>query len=393
MTTPPLAARRAVLTIFFVNGATIASWVPHIPLVKEKLGLSEGLLGLALLGVAVGAVFSLTLSGWLIARFGSRAVTSVSTLAFRLALPLPVLAPSFSLLVLALVFFGLCNGAMDVAMNTQAVAVEERYSKPIMSSFHGFFSLGGLVGAGVGGLVLAVGVSPYFHVGVAALVLGISGAFALNELLPKRAEVASDSPAFALPEGSLLGLGLLAFIVFAGEGAMADWSAVYLSSSLGTSAGFAAAGFAVFSLMMATGRLTGDYVVARLGPSLTVRLGSAVAGLGLGLSLLVGEPLAAIIGFGCVGLGLANLVPVFFSAAGRTPGVAPGTGIAAVATLGYLGWLVGPPLIGFAAEVVTLAGALGLVAGAFGFVTVAARLVRVTQKPVGGSSTVEAKFR
>ena len=384
------AARFAVHTIFFVNGATIASWVPHIPLVKEKLGLSEGLLGLALLGVAVGAVISLTLSGWLIARFGSRAVTSVSTLAFCLALPLPVLAPSFSLLVFALVFFGLCNGAMDVAMNTQAVAVEERYGKPIMSSFHGFFSLGGLFGAGVGGLVLAGGVDPYFHVGVAALALGILGAYALDKLLPKGTEVASDSPTFALPKGSLLGLGLLAFIVFAGEGAMADWSAVYLSS-LGTSAGFAAAGFAVFSLMMATGRLTGDYVVARLGPSLTVRLGSAVAGLGLGLSLLVGEPLAAVIGFGCVGLGLANLVPVFFSAAGRTPGIAPGTGIAAVATLGYLGWLVGPPLIGFAAEVITLAGALGLVAGTFGLVTVGAQLVRVAQKPAAGSRTVEAK--
>lgn len=160
---PPKAARRAVLAIFFVNGATIASWVPHIPLVQEKLGLSEGLLGLALLGVAVGAVFSLTLSGWLIARFGSRAVTCASTVAFCLALPLPVLAPTFTLLVLALVFFGLCNGAMDVAMNTQAVAVEERYDKPIMSSFHGFFSLGGLFGASVGGLILESGVNPSLH--------------------------------------------------------------------------------------------------------------------------------------------------------------------------------------------------------------------------------------
>ena len=143
MTSSLRAARLAVLTIFFVNGATIASWVPHIPLVQEKLDLSEGLLGLALLGVAAGAVVSLTLSGWLIARFGSRAVTSVSTVAFCFSLPLPVLAPNLALLILALVFFGLCNGAMDVAMNTQAVAVEEHYSKSIMSSFHGFFSLGG----------------------------------------------------------------------------------------------------------------------------------------------------------------------------------------------------------------------------------------------------------
>ena len=376
MTSQPRAARFAVLTIFFVNGATIASWVPHIPLVQEKLGLSEGLLGLALLGVALGAVFSLTLSGWLIARFGSRAVTSVSTVAFCLSLPPLVLAPSFTLLVLALIFFGLCNGAMDVAMNTQAVAVEGRYGKPIMSSFHGFFSLGGLFGAGVGGLVLGGGVSPVVHTTSASLLFLVAGAFALRYLLPKSAEStdAAEGPAFVLPRGSLLGLGLLAFVVFVGEGAMADWSAVYLRNSLGTSTGLAAAGFAAFSLMMATGRLTGDAIVKRLGPTLTVRLGALVAGAGLGLSLLIGQPLAAIIGFGCVGLGLANLIPVFFSAAGRTKGVAPGTGIAAVATLGYLGWLAGPPLIGFAAELVTLAGALGLVALALMSVSVFARL-------------------
>ncbi len=392
MTSRPKAARLAVLTIFFVNGATIASWVPHIPLVQEKLALSEGLLGLALLGVALGAVFSLTLSGWLIAHFGSRAVTRVSTVAFCLSLPPLVLAPSFALLVLSLIFFGLCNGAMDVAMNTQAVAVEERYDKPIMSSFHGFFSLGGLFGAGIGGLVLESGVSPIVHMTSASLIFLSAGALALRYLLPKSAEGStSEGPAFVLPKGSLLGLGLLAFVVFVGEGAMADWSAVYLRNTLGTSTGLAAAGFASFSLMMAVGRLTGDVVVKRLGPSMTVRFGSLVAGIGLGLSLLIGQPLAAIVGFGCVGLGLANLVPVFFSAAGRTPGVSPGTGIAAVATLGYLGWLAGPPLIGFAAELVTLAGALGLVAVALGLVTVFARLVSAGQGDLSPESNAIAE--
>ena len=392
MTSSLKAARLAVLTIFFVNGATIASWVPHIPLVQEKLDLSEGLLGLALLGVAAGAVVSLTLSGWLIARFGSRAVTSVSTVAFCFSLPLPVLAPNLALLMLALVFFGLCNGAMDVAMNTQAVAVEEHYGKPIMSSFHGFFSLGGLFGAGTGGLILASGVSSRLHVVGAALLFLIVGVFALRYLLPKQAENSdsAEGPAFMLPKGSLLGLGLLAFVVFVGEGSMADWSAVYLRNTLGSSTGLAAAGFAAFSLMMALGRLTGDYIVGRLGPTMTVRLGSLIAGTGLGLSLLIAQPLAAIIGFGCVGLGLANLVPILFSAAGRTPGVAPGTGIAAVATLGYLGWLAGPPIIGFTAELVTLAGALGLVAVALGLVTVFARLVRPGKAGQGGSSPKNA---
>ena len=371
----PRAARLAVLTIFFVNGATIASWVPHIPLVQEKLGLSDGLLGLALLGVAVGAVLSLTLSGWLIARFSSRTLVSVSAVAFCVALPLPVFAPNFGLLVAALVFFGLCNGAMDVSMNTQAVIVEERYGKPIMSSFHGLFSLGGLVGAGLGGLALSSGVSPPLHVVIAALVFGVLGVSVLSKLLPDAAKTTAEGPAFVLPKGSLLGLGLLAFVVFVGEGSMADWSAVYLRNVLGTGAGLAAAGFAAFSLMMALGRLSGDRLVGWLGPVATVRLGAAVAGVGLGLSLLFGNPLAAIVGFGCVGLGLANLVPVLFSAAGRTPGVAPGTGIAAVATLGYLGWLAGPPVIGLLAELITLAGALGVVAVALGLVVAFARLV------------------
>lgn len=208
---------------------------------------------------------------------------------------------------------------------------------------------------------------------------GVAGAAALHALLPKRLEAVSEGPVFVLPRGSLLGLGVLAFIVFMGEGAVADWSAVYLRNVFGTSAGFAAAGFAAFSLMMALGRLTGDYVVGRLGLAVTVRLGSTVARVGLGFSLLTGQPLAAVIGFGCVGLGPANLVPVFFGAAARAPGVASGTGIAAVATLGYLGWLVGPPLIGFAAELVTLAGALGLVAGALGLVAVFAGSVQAGQ--------------
>ena len=377
--TPPRAARLAVLTVFFINGATIASWVPHIPLVQEKLGLSDGLLGLALLGIAVGAVLSLTLSGWLIARFSSRTLVRVATVAFCVALPLPIFAPDFGLLIAALVFFGLCNGAMDVAMNTQAVIVETRYGKPIMSSFHGFFSLGGLAGAGLGGLALANGVSPPLHVLLAALVLGVVGALVLGQLLPDAPNSTDEGPAFVLPKGPLLGLGLLACVVFVGEGSMADWSAVYLRNVLGTGAGLAAAGFAAFSLMMALGRLSGDRLVSWLGPVTTVRLGAAMAGTGLGISLLLRSPLAAVVGFGCVGLGLANLVPVLFSAAGRTPGVAPGTGIAAVATLGYLGWLAGPPVIGLLAELITLAGALGVVAAALGLVVGFARFVRASR--------------
>lgn len=374
-------ARLAVLTIFFVNGATFASWVPHIPYVQAKLGLSEGVLGLALLGVAAGALISLVLSGWLIARFSSRVVTTVAGIAFCLVLPLPVLAPNLPLLIAALVLFGLCNGAMDVAMNAQGVAIENRYSQPIMSAFHGLFSLGGLAGAGIGGIILSLGVSPTIHVLAMALLLLSLGLVALRGLLPASVDQVSHEPVLALPSGPILGLSILAFFTLVGEGAMADWSAVYLRNALQAGPGLAAAGFAAFSLTMAIGRLTGDYLVDYFGPVTLVRLSASLAAIGLGIALILVDPVAAIIGFGCVGLGLSNVVPVLFSAAGRMPGISAGSGIAAVATAGYSGFLVGPPLIGFVAEAFTLGMALGLVVVFIGLVAVFAHIIGRAKPP------------
>ena len=367
-------ARLAVSTIFFVNGTVFASWVPHIPFVQTRLDLSEGVLGLALLAIAAGAVTSLTLSGWLVGRFGSRRVTSVATLFFCAVLPLPILAPDLPLLIPALILLGMANGAMDVAMNAQGVAVENRYPWPIMSSFHGLFSLGGLFGAGLGGVLLSTGVHPLGHVLGVALVMGVIGLVALTRLLPD-GPVDTTQPVFALPPRPVIGLSFLAFFSLVGEGAMADWSAVYLRNWLGAGPGLAAAGFAAFSLMMAVGRLTGDRLKSRFGPVDLVRYSTALAAAGLGLALLLGHPAAAIVGFGCVGLGLANVVPILFSAAGRTPGVGVGTAIAAVATVGYLGFLAGPPFIGFTAEVVSLPGALWLVVAAIASVAVFSHII------------------
>jgi predicted MFS family arabinose efflux permease len=373
--------RLAISTVFLVNGATMASWVPHIPYVQTKLGLSEAMLGLALLSMAVGALISLLLSGWLIGRFGSRRVTSVAAVAFCLALPWPILAPTLPALMLALALFGLCNGAMDVAMNAQSVTLEERYRRPIMSSFHGLFSLGGLAGAAAGGLLLANGVTPLSHVLSATLILGLVGLVALTQLIPSEASPRHGDPALALPRGPVAGLCLLAFFTLVGEGAMADWSAVYLKNSLGAGPGLAAAGFAAFSLAMAVGRLTGDGLVSFFGPVKLVRASAALAALGLALAVLIGHPYAAIAGFGCVGLGLANVIPILFSAAGRTPGISAGAGIAAVATSGYFGFLAGPPLIGFVAELTHLSWSLGLVALFIGLVALFAHIARRKEQP------------
>ncbi len=381
--TSPKTVRLAVATIFFVNGTVLASWVPHIPYVQNKLGLSEGLLGLALLSIAVGALVSLTLSGWLIKRFSSRTVTRVATMIFCLALPLPILAPNFILLIIALAIFGLGNGAMDVAMNAQGVAVEKGYDKPIMSSFHGLFSLGGLTGAGLGGVLLTMDLSPTMHVLGTTIIMGLIGLVALQYLLPPGTDEISDEPAFALPSKRIIGLSVLAFFTLVGEGAVADWSAVYLSNVLGSTAGLAAAGFAAFSLMMAMGRLTGDYLVGYFGPTHLVQVSATIAATGLGVALFIEQPYAAIVGFACVGLGLSNIIPVLFSAAGRTPGVTAGTGIAAVATVGYFGFLVGPPLIGFAAELTSLTVALFVVVAFIALVAVFASTInRATEQPL-----------
>jgi hypothetical protein len=278
--------------------------------------------------------------------------------------------------VASLGVLGVFNGIMDVSMNAHAVTVERRTGRTIMSSFHALFSLGGLVGSGASLLLLSWGLTASVHM-VGAAMLGLGAVLtAWGFLLPPSTEEAGTTHAFVLPRGPLLVLGLVTFLVLMVEGAMADWSAVYLRQSLGAAAGLGGAGYAVFSLAMATGRLTGDRLVNGFGPEALVRAGAALAACGLGGALLLHHPVAAVIGFGCVGLGLSNLIPVLFSAAGRMPGISPGVGIAAVSTTGYGGFLAGPPLVGFLADQIGLPAALGGLAAALALVAVSAALVR-----------------
>lgn len=357
-TLPPRNARIAISVIFLINGVGWANWIARIPAVQAHLGLSAGGLGLALWGGALGAVSGLPLASWLIARFGSQRITRISSLAFCAALPIPALADNPLLLFLGLALTAGSSAVMDVAMNTQAVAVEERYHRPIMSAFHGLFSVGGMVGAAIGGLIAQLGIDALPHLLGVALVLAVVVIFATRWLLPVAVDRTSHGPAFARPSRALLGLGVIAFCAVLGEGVMADWSAVYLSHTLNTSAGLAAAGYAVFSLAMAVGRLTGDRLNQRLGPVALVRGGGLLAAFGLGLALLVAQPVAALLGFACVGAGLSTIFPITISAAGRTLNLAPGTAVAAIATTAYAGFLVGPPLIGFTADQLTLRLAL-----------------------------------
>ena len=374
---PPVAARTAVLGVFSVNGFVLANWFVRIPSIQQKLSLSEGLLGLALLGVAVGALVCMPLTGALVSRFGSRRVVGATALLLSFSVVLPALAPSLFWLVPALAMIGAANGSLDVSMNSQAVAVERRYGRPIMSSFHAAFSFGGLAGAVLGGLVASAGFQPLMHFSAVAVLCSAASTVFYRQLLPDNADTAEDgAPAFARPTRTLLGLGVISFCVLLGEGAMGDWSAVYLENVLQTGPGFAAIGFAAFSLTMAFGRLFGDRVIERFGPARVVRLCAAIAAIGLGVSLAVGQQYVALVGFACAGVGFSIVFPAALSAAGRTEGVAAGPALAAVSTAGYTGFLVGPPAIGFAAELTGLGGALYIVVILSGVTVLMAGAVR-----------------
>lgn len=355
------AARFAVATGFFLSGAGFASWVVRIPAIQAGLSLSEGVLGLALLGVSAGALVAMPLSGGLIARFGSRAVARTAMLGSALALALPPHATDRVSLTLALFLFGAVNSVMNVALNTQAAAIQRRIGRPIMAGLHALFSVGGLIGAAVGGLLAGALVDPRWHLAGASLVVAGVTLAVTPALLRPVAERAPGGAFFALPSRPLLLLGMLAFCVLFGEGVVADWSGVYMRDVTRAGPGLAAAGFAAFSLMMAAGRFVGDALTVRFGTARLVRFGAATAAAGVALTVGVTQPWAAIVGFAAVGAGLSTIFPSLLSAAGRVAGSSPSASIAAVSTLGYTGFLAGPPLIGFAAEGVSLRLGIALV--------------------------------
>lgn len=370
------SARLAVLAAFFFNGFLLATWISRIPAVQAKLNMSEGTLGLVLVGISVGVIIALSMAGGLVGRFGSRTVTTAAGIALCFALPLPALTGSPPTLFAALFVVGMALSTMDVAMNAQAVAVEERAGRPLMSSFHAAFSIGGLAGALAGSALVSQGLAvlPHFVMAAAASLIGLL--VSARYLLPVSGEQQEDGSLFRLPHRSLWALGAVAFCVAIGEGTMADWSGVYLAQTIGTTAAFAALGFAAFSLTMTVGRLTGDWLAARFDPVQIVRYGGLLAALGLITAVLTSNQYLVLLGFAAVGAGVANGIPLAFSAAGKFPGMAPGVGISGVATIGYAGFLAGPPLIGLVAEATSLRVALFLAALLVGTLVFSAQAIQ-----------------
>lgn len=384
-------ARTAVSLVFFANGFVVASWLPHIPEVKERLALGDFLLGVALFSMAVGSVLVLPFAGWSVGRFGSDATTRAAGLALCLLLPAPVVAPNLLMLIVALLLFGAANGILDVSMNAQAVLLEDRYARPILSSLHALYSTGGLAGASLAALAASIDI-PGSAQALGLTVVLVPLLLAISRLLLHGESCARDrSTVFARPDRALLGLGALAFLALMAEGAMGDWAAVFLREYRDAGMDGAATGFAGFSLAMAAGRFGGDWVRRRWGAPILLRAGGLTAAAGMTIALIASGLILPVAGFTLFGLGIANMIPVLFGAAGRTRGTTPGLGIAAVATTGYAGLLAGPPLIGMTAELVGLR--LALTAILCNAVAVALFAGVVRDQAGGGSGTSRVRGR
>jgi MFS family permease len=360
-------ARVSVGSVFLIHAAVFGSWAPRIPAIKHHVGVGNGGLGIALTGSAIGLFVGTRLAGRVVDRFGSRPAIRVAALVLCGALLGPALADDLAALTLALAILGVVGGFLDVAMNAQAVAVERGYGRPIMSGLHGLWSVGLLAGGLGGAGAAAAGASPTLHFGLVAAALVVPAVFLLGGLLTAGAEAlplelgAPHAPAGrSLLSPAILLLGLIAFSSFIGEGAAADWSAVYLRDNLHTGPAFAAAAFIAFSVAMAASRFASDRLSARFGPAVVVRAGTLVAALGLGIGLAVGEPAAGVAAFALLGVGFAPVVPIVFSAAGNT-GLGPtGVILGRVVTIAYVGSIVGPIAIGALAQAIGLRAALYL---------------------------------
>lgn len=365
VTAPPHLNRAwwAVIARFLIHGLAVSTWVSRIPSVKAALHLGDGIFGMSLFGSAVGSVIGIPVCGWFVTRYGSKRACTWTSIGLCLALVLPAFAINAPTLFAALFVFGSMLGANDVAMNSQAVTVERLLGSPTMSRFHAMFSLGGIAGAAAGGWLASHTINVREHfLAMSAIFLAFSIVTApliveaRTDVTPHVARLRLTQMPFAL-----LALCAIGFCIFLSEGAMADWTAVYLRQILNSGPGLAAAGYAVFSAAMAVFRLCGDAITVRLGFAWTIRGGALLAACGLTSALLAHNPYWALPGFAMVGAGFSSIIPLVFAAGGRIKSVSEGAGVAAVSGLGYLGFLVGPTAIGLIAQLSSLRVGLSLV--------------------------------
>ena len=364
--------RAAITVVFFVDGALFASWASRIPALADRTGASTGALGVALIAPALGALIAMPQVGRVLHDRSSRTCCAVALAALMVAIVLPALAPSVVALAITLILVGAAYGSLDVAMNAHGVGVERDMARPILSSLHAAFSFGGFAGAGLGALAAAGAVTPLSHLLAAAALFGVPGLVAVGALQPSEQHLDASAPRRALRRLPLplILLGAAAFCSLLAEGAASNWSAKLISGPMHGSQALGAAAYAVFSVAMGSGRLVADRLWARWGAVGLLRRASTVAAVGFAGGLAIGTPIAALAGFALLGLGLSGTVPTLYRAAAGRTAVPTGAAIAAVSSLGYFGFLAGPPVIGGLAQLAGLQLAIGVI-------TVAATLVAV----------------
>ncbi|MCP9763952.1 MFS transporter [Lacihabitans soyangensis] len=375
--------RIAVSTFFFVNGFLYANWTSRLPELQRFYGLNNAQLGTVLFCIALGSMASMPFAGWLGSRFGSDKIVKIVALLFCISIPMVALSQNEWLIRLCFFFLGAASGAMDVTMNGQAVLVERLWGKIIFSSFHAIFSIGMALGAAVGGLFSNFQVSLQTH-------LNIIGIFGILPILWASTKLIRDhihEPVVAtnnlktdnfLAFKTILPFGIIAFCCMTGEGAMVDWSAIFMNTVVNQSELISAWAFGIFGVSMTIGRIFGDYFTLKLGKQKLMLIDALLAIFGLGIALFFVSVWSTFLGFFLVGLGLSTIVPIVFSSAGNLKNISPSAGISMATSIGYTGFFIGPPAIGFLAETFGLRLGLGFVLGLF--VMMAIVLLRISEK-------------
>ncbi len=388
--------RAAITTVFFVDGALFGTWASRIPALSDRAGASAGVLGLCLLAPAAAAVVSMPLVGRLLPGRSSRTFCQVAVAGLMVAILLPGLARSVPVLAGALLLVGVANSTLDLVMNAQGVSVERSLSRPILSSLHAAFSFGGFAGAGLGALAAAQHVAPLAHFAVAAALFGVPGLIGAARLPRRDHDTDAEAPRLRwsrLPVRLIL-IGAACFFCLMAEGGASDWSAKLVRDDLAATAALGAVAYAVFSVAMGTGRLATDRLWRRWGASGLLRRCGTLAALGFAAGLAAGTVPAAIAGFAALGFGLAGVVPTLFRAGADHPGVSTGPALAAVSSLGYLGFLAGPPIIGGLAQLTSLRLACGvLVLAGLVVLLLAPKADQRSARVPSSSSNSAAKWR
>ncbi|RYE30735.1 MAG: MFS transporter [Sphingobacteriaceae bacterium] len=358
----PRTYRIATAVFFFISGFGYSTWASRIPTLQQKLHLNEAQLGAVLFALPVGLMLTLPVTGNLLNRFSSRNIMFIGTIAFNLMLALLGFTTEIWQLVLVLFCFGSSRNLMNISVNAQSVSVQQLYNRSIITTFHGIWSMAGFAAAALGYLMVSGKISPSYHFFVVGLLLIVVAFFFFPKTLNQKPVKQERRPAFVLPDKSLVKFGLISFASMACEGTMYDWSGIYFQKEVHASAAIATAGFVVYMIAMTTGRFFGDQLVNQIGTKPMLRYSGILIIIGMLLSAVFPVAIVAGIGFILIGFGVACVVPLVFSIAGKSKTLSSGSAIASVSTVGYLGFLMVPPVVGFIAQAAGLRWSFALMA-------------------------------